>query len=243
MQVTLLRTVRRLARRWHSDRSGASLVQFIAVLPAFVVIVYGTFTVWSVMSARDRLCNAAWQAARYLQVEGPRFPEEARYPDDWAAVALDFLKEEAAGSELLASRPLDLSNVTIWPAAGGSGPGGAPRPPESAEDSTVEAVEQAQFAVRFTVEMPHPFPRFWAGKPDETEEEKDARSLMTLTCQRFAYVEMPPIGATARTRGRNCPGRCDDDLRCTAGPPPTPTPDPCPGCATPDPCFCPCRNR
>ena len=239
MQVTLLRKVRGLAGRWQADRSGASLVQFVAVLPAFVVIEYGTYTVWSVMNSRDRLCNAAWQAARYLQVEGPRFPEESRYPEDWAAVALDFLKEEAAGSELLASQTLDLDNVLIWPPAG-NGPHGEPQPPASSEDSTADAVNDAQFAVRFTVDMPHPFPRFWAGKPDETEVETEARAHLTLTCQRFAYVEVPPFKATAAARGRDCP-RCNDDPpECPPGPTPTPCPDPDdPVCR----CLCPCVPR
>lgn len=235
MQVTLLRVLHRLARRWHADRSGASLVQFIAVLPAFIVIVYGTFTVWSVMSARDRLCNAAWQAARYLQVEGPRFPDEIRdgFPATWAAVALDFLKEEAVGSELLAAQTLDVNNVLVW-----SRSGGLPRSPQSADDANIEAVESAQFAVRFTVEMPHPFPRFWAGKPDETEDEKDARGLMTLTCQRFAYVEEPPFGATAESRPRQCPDCPRPDL-CPPGATATPCPTGDPACE----CLCPCRPR
>lgn len=232
--MTMLRSLQELARRWRADRSGASLVQFVAVLPAFVVLVYGTFTVWSVMSSRDRLCNAAWQAARYLQVEGPRFPKEARYPDDWAAVALDFLKEEAAGSELLAGQTLDLNNVVIWPAFG-NGPHGEPQPPKSAEDATVDAVDDAQFAVRFTVDLPHPFPRFWAGKPDETDEEKAKRDRIQLTCQRFAYVEMPPFQATARTNPRGCPRCPDDPPRCDRGP----TATPCP----PDVCCCNCRPR
>ncbi len=222
----------RLWARWRADRSGATLLQFVAVLPAFILIVYGTYTVWSVMSARDRLCNAAWQASRYLQVEGLRFPEEAVFPDDWAKVALDFLKEEAAGSELLSGQALDLTNVSIQ-----SRTGVVPSAPESPEAATVDAVENAQFLVRFTVDLPHPFPRLWE-KADATDEEKVARSRLKLTCQRTAFAESPPFKAT-EAGGPQCPP-CNP-VQCTPGPAPTACRPPGnPRCPTPDPCPCPC---
>lgn len=236
MQVTRSGSLARIARRWHRDRSGATLVQFVAILPAFVLLVYGTYVVWQVMSARDRLCNAAWQAARYLQVEGPRFPEEAQFPDDWAKVALDFLKEEAVGSALLEGQVLDITNVQVW--SSNMQPTG-PQAPASGEDSTVEAVDDAQFGVGFMVAVPHPLLRMW-NNPDATDAEKLARSRLKLSCQRLGYSEDPPFGATAVARGRSCP-KCDPE-RCPPGPPMTATPctpgDDSQACR----CPCPCRR-
>ncbi|MEO8082704.1 MAG: TadE/TadG family type IV pilus assembly protein [Ardenticatenales bacterium] len=237
MQVIHSGPLARLVRRWHQDRSGATLVQFVAVLPAFVLLVYGTYVGWQVMSARERLCNAAWQASRYLQVEGPRFPEGTVFPDDWAKVSLDFLKEEAVGSPLLEAQILDINNVKVW--SNNNQPTG-PKAPASGEDSTVQAVDDAQFAVSFTVDIPHPLLRMW-NNPDATDAEKLARSRLKLSCQRLAYAEDPPVGATAKARGRSCPP-CRDQ-RCTPGPA-GPTPTPCnPGdnsdaCR----CTCPCRR-
>lgn len=222
----------RLIRGWREDRSGATLIQFVAVLPAFILLVYGTYVVWEVMSARDRLCNAAWQASRYLQVEGPRFPEGTVFPDDWAKVALDFLKEEAAGSQLLSDQTLDLTNVVVWGRTGD-----VPHAPGSPEESTVDAVEPAQFAVRFTVDLPHPFPRMWA-KPDATPEEEAARGRLKLTCQRFGFAEDPPFKAT-EAGGPSCPP-CNK-VPCTPGAEPTRCQPPDgPACPTPERCPCPC---
>lgn len=236
MQVVLHGRLARLVQRWHRDRSGATLVQFVAILPAFVLLVYGTYVGWQVMSARERLCNAAWQASRYLQVEGPRFPDEMQWPDDWKKVALDFLKEEAVGSPLLEAQVLDLPNVNVW---SNNGSASEPKAPESGDASTVQAVDDAQFGVSFTVDIPHPLLRLW-NNPDATEPEKLARSRLKLSCQRLAYAEGPPFGATAAARGRSCP-RCNPQP-CPPGPPITPT-----ACNPGDDsiacrCPCPCRR-
>lgn len=235
--VNSRRAIAALFARWRNDRSGATLVQFVAVLPAFVLLVYATYVGWQVMSARERLCNAAWEASRYLQVEGPRFPEEMQWPADWQKVSLDFLKEEAVGNPLLEKQVLDLPNVKVWSANNSVQ---VPKAPENGDASTLEAVDGAEFGVAFTVDIPHPLLRIW-NDPNATDPEKLARSHLKLSCQRIAYAEAPPFGATAAARGRSCPP-CPDN-RCTPGPA-SPTPTPCntgdnsPGCQ----CRCQCRR-
>ena len=53
----------RPAELWR-DLRGASLVQFIAILPVFIIILYGAYAAYVVMTAHHTLCDAAWQATR-----------------------------------------------------------------------------------------------------------------------------------------------------------------------------------
>ena len=54
------------------------MVQFIAILPVLILVTIGMWSLFQVYSAQQTLCEGTWQAARYLQVEGPYFDEDVR---------------------------------------------------------------------------------------------------------------------------------------------------------------------
>jgi hypothetical protein len=48
------------------DKRGAILVQTMVILPIFILIVFGGFEVWKVMSVKQSLTSGTSEAARYL---------------------------------------------------------------------------------------------------------------------------------------------------------------------------------
>jgi Flp pilus assembly protein TadG len=56
-------------RKLAGDRCGAyDLIQFALILPVFVVILYGSFEIYKLISIRQSLSAGTYQAARYLSV-------------------------------------------------------------------------------------------------------------------------------------------------------------------------------
>jgi len=56
-------------RKLAGDRHGAyDLIQFALILPVFVVILYGSFEIYKLISIRQSLSAGTYQAARYLSV-------------------------------------------------------------------------------------------------------------------------------------------------------------------------------
>ncbi len=56
--------------RWRRETLGASVVTYAFILPLFVVLVFGTFQVWRVISVRQSLSLGTYQAARYISSHG-----------------------------------------------------------------------------------------------------------------------------------------------------------------------------
>jgi hypothetical protein len=56
-------------KAWLADKRGAyDLIQFALLLPIFVVILYGSFEIYKLVSIRQSLDTGTYQAARYLSV-------------------------------------------------------------------------------------------------------------------------------------------------------------------------------
>jgi len=55
---------------WGDDRRGSVLIEFVLVLPIFILILYASASVWKVVAVKDSLASATYQAARYLSVRG-----------------------------------------------------------------------------------------------------------------------------------------------------------------------------
>jgi hypothetical protein len=209
-----------LLRAWWEDRRGAAAVQFIAVLPVFALIVIGFWAFFSMYSTRDALCDAVDEARDYLQVEGPRFPDDMRYPESWETEAHKIIETELKSHQWYELLPVEQSDVLIWPDT-------ARRSPEDMSEVSVEELRNNLFFVRVTKAVTNPVAIFM---PDE---EGNLRRTLTLTCQSPGFFEGDPIGPTPGAGGQRPP--CPPAPRCTAGPEPTectgrncPTPEPCP---------------
>ncbi|MFQ5875026.1 MAG: TadE/TadG family type IV pilus assembly protein, partial [Dehalococcoidia bacterium] len=83
---------------------GSALIQFVLVLPIFLILVFGSFAVWRVISAKQSLASGTYQAARYLSVEGRYlhyYPDVDDDPDDWEDVARIIIANELKNNSLL----------------------------------------------------------------------------------------------------------------------------------------------
>ena len=221
------------ARALWRDRRGASLVQFIAVLPAFIVIVYGAYAAYMIMMAHHTLCDASWQASRYLQVEGPHFEEEFQpYPDYWEEVAVDIAVDATAGQRSLRVMPWSTDNIEILPRDR------KPVWPDGPEHVEVQRLRDYHFTVRVTQDITNPlgtlFPRGVRPvdpddpNPPPQEEEGPRPGTVRLTCQYTGFMEGPPFKPSAEPGSDtdpNCPQCPSPRLDpCTPGPGPTPCP-------------------
>ncbi|MCB0215477.1 MAG: hypothetical protein H6648_04880 [Caldilineae bacterium] len=72
-----------LAARFRRDRSGATAVQAIVMMPVIIVALWSMFSVWKVVKMRDSLHYATYQAMRYLAL----YPLESADNYAWTEVA------------------------------------------------------------------------------------------------------------------------------------------------------------
>jgi Flp pilus assembly protein TadG len=219
---------RRVVLGWRRDEAGASLVQFIVVLPVFVLIVVGLWAMFQVYSAHQTLCEAVWEASRYLQVEGPYFPETIPYPAGWEQKAADIINTELKSNAAINIAPVAVSSVTVSPNI-------IRKSPEDTTQVNEEAVTNAWFFVKATTTITNPLALFVPGT--------GPGGALTLTCKGTGFFEGQPIGPTNPQEGQKCPD-IPPGNQCTRVPPGRPTPEPTP-CDRGDPfCGCPvCRPR
>jgi hypothetical protein len=218
-------------RRWREDRNGAALVQFIAILPLLILLMFGLYAVFQVMGARDTLCEATFEAARYLQVEGPHFPADDptfEYPVGWENIATEIINQELASRTMVGLYPVERADVDIWPES-------VRRSPPDTLTVSREEVENNLFFIRATKAITNPLYGSLGGAIDISE---DNGGMIRLTCRRSAFYEGPPVEPTLLSRGPSSPNRCPQPRAlcrlcpgCTATPPPQDgTPTVCPDC-------------
>ena len=226
-------------KRLRDDLSGASLVQFIVILPVLVFLVYSVWAMFSVIIAHQTLCDAAYESARYLQVEGPLLPEETTdYPEDWEAIAWDISRMEVSSNSTLSKSWDDegAGTVTIWPRDIRSAPENAGVVDEGF------VTRESLFNVRVSGTISNPLGVFFptVPDPDEPDDEPEEVPGLRLTCQSTGFFEGPPFKSTDDHKpgpGTVCPplGRCTPGPRATECRPPGSCPTPTDGCPACDP--------
>lgn len=91
---------------WTRDERGVTIITFALVLPIFLLVIFGTFEVWKIMSVRESLYLGMHRAAVYLTKEGRYLPDN---PEDWEAAA-EIITIETVTQEL-ANNPFVSDNV------------------------------------------------------------------------------------------------------------------------------------
>jgi len=213
---------RELLRDWRSDRRGAAAVQFVAVLPVFLLLVFGIWSMFQLYSAQQTLCEALGKAQRYLQVEGPYFPKDVTYPDGWVPYATDIINSELK-SNAMTPMQIGPQDVEFFP----------PRPRMAPkEQSEVEfSVPNAWFHIRATAEISGAL-----GAMASLFDENRTGNVR-VTCQTVGFYEEPPLRSTDNAQPGATRVRCPPiPPQCTPGPRPTTCSGP--NCPTPDPCPC-----
>lgn len=208
---------RLVVRRARRDESGAALVQFIVVLPVFVLIVIGLWAMFQVFSAQQTLCEAVWESSRYLQVEGPRLPDDKYpYPDGWEALALGIINTELKSNANIPVGPLLPDDIVISPDQ-------KPTSPQDSQAVVADNVPNNWFFVKASTVISNPLAILVPGTAPG--------GGLKLTCKGTAFYEGPPVGPT--NQNDNPGGEdCKEPARfCTqVSPPgsPTLTPTTCP---------------
>jgi len=217
------RPLRCLAGRWRRDEAGASLVQFIVVLPVLALVVIGLWSLYQVYSAQQILCESVWESSRYLQVEGPILdPVLYPYPGGWEQLALGIINTELKSSAAIKVPPVTIDQVEITPNT-------ARMSPQEMSEVRWENVPNNWFFVRASTTISNPLAVFVEGA--------GPGGAVKLTCRGTGFFEGPPIGPTGGPGrpDRKCPLPAMICTQAPPGEPPTPTPCPpgelcCPVC-------------
>lgn len=136
----------------HRDERGDTIIQFVLVLPIFIILVFGSHEIWKLVHLKLSLEAATIQATRYLSIEGPFFLDE--YPEGWRQRAYVIIARERA-NELL----LQNESVELWVDVGTRFRLGRPECPGDGSKrahQAVNRVERAQFAVHSELKIPSP---------------------------------------------------------------------------------------
>lgn len=162
------------------DQRGGALIEFVLVLPLFLILILGSFAVWKVVSAKQSLASGTYQAARYLSVEGRYLdyaPDFDDAPDDWQDAARIIITSELENNSLL--RSLSQPVITIEP----------PSRPECPRQRCTEdryAVDPCLLDALFTVRAEITLP--WPVRIPLLDSE-----TITLEEKRTSYIECGPI--------------------------------------------------
>jgi hypothetical protein len=86
------------------DKRGAILVQTVVILPILVLVVFGGFEVWKVMSVKQSLTSGTAEAARYLSFN----------PDGKDEAEEDIIYEELLNNDLVGDTPFSSLDIKYY---------------------------------------------------------------------------------------------------------------------------------
>jgi len=94
-----------MSARFFKDKRGASVVTYMFILPLFVLLAFGTFEIFKVMSVRQSLSLGAYKAARHLSAFGRTWltPTSPAFSWENAAreTATEIIDQELKGNDFL----------------------------------------------------------------------------------------------------------------------------------------------
>jgi hypothetical protein len=136
------------------DQRGSTLIQFVLVLPIFMLLILGSYELWKLVAIKQRLEAATVQATRYLMVEG-RFVLSSSgpgaFPGEWEALAREIIVNQMRHDPLVG----DAANAIVVRVDTPTGL--APECPRGrARRQPLHALERAQFAVTAALPVPSP---------------------------------------------------------------------------------------
>lgn len=175
---------------WPRDQRGSVLIEFALVLPIFVLILYASVAIWKVITVKDSLAAATYQAARYLSVRG--YWDRTLRPGDscqgfpwkWQEEAARIVGEELSNNPFAALVFPDTVVVSVsGPPSGLSCPI-CPQGSASPDlDTNKNYVRHSLFSVETHLEMAAPaIPFLLTGQ-----------SRLTLNERQVSYMECRPL--------------------------------------------------
>lgn len=163
------------------DKRGSTLIQFVLVLPIFVILVFGSYEIWKLVHLKQTLEAATIQATRYLSVEGPYLDT---FPGDWQSRAWTYVAQELDNEPLLRD---ELESAELTVDVNTRYGYGAPECPGEDSSRPREALDRAQRS-QF-----HLVSRLRIGSPVRIPLLGSAENLV-LTEEHWYYLECGPSG-------------------------------------------------
>lgn len=162
------------------DEQGNTIIQFVLVLPIFILVVFGSYEIWKLVHLKQSLEAATIQATRYLSVEGPFFLDD--YPEGWRQRAWRIVAGELENESLIEDQfesavlRVDVSNRFR------SGRPECPGDEAKYSYRAVNRAERSQFAVHSELQVPWSIQIPFVDTPDN----------LVLTETHWHYLECPP---------------------------------------------------
>ncbi len=140
--LPLGRVLRRLVQRFTADRSGATAIQAMAMMPLILISTFGLIKAWEVVQVRESLHTGTYEAVRYLSLYPPAVASE----DEWATIARRLIENELKNNPWITRTDLFANSLVIDVTFDASG--------------EYECKMDFEMAVAFNYEMPSvkPFP-------------------------------------------------------------------------------------
>lgn len=149
----MLRGIATVQRLWQ-DRRGTTVIQFVLVLPIFLLLLFGAYELWRLVAIKQRLEAATIQATRYLMVEG-RFliaPHRAgAFPYEWENLAREIIVDQLVDDPLVGGALANSVQVVV-----DTPTRFAPTCPGGGFDAPVNRLRNAQFSVTAALRIPSP---------------------------------------------------------------------------------------
>lgn len=179
-----------MIRRFLIDRRGTSLVTYTLVLPIMLLLVFGTATMWRIISIRHSVDLATYEAARYLSRQGRYLVQPPGSSERWAEAAYErvygFIDAQIRRNPFVAGD--DTVEVEIIPPVGVDCPTVPPGTPNH-----LRVPEEIRFTVitTLTVRAPLRTPFLPSFSLTLREAYDDV-----VECPRAFMVSPPPEGDT-----------------------------------------------
>jgi hypothetical protein len=103
--------------KWIKDRRGSTTVQALLFVAIFVAIVYMTFEVWKVVSIRQSLHGATYQAAKFISLNGLHWGRGGgKWAQQvWPLIATELRNNTFVSADTIRAGPSRPNpDITIW---------------------------------------------------------------------------------------------------------------------------------
>ena len=167
---------------WIKDRRGSvDLIELVLILPIFILLIYGFFEVWKIVSVKQSLDAGTYQAARCLSVYLHNGGGEARERCD------EVLCTELENNKLLTKDDLDHLSIRYYDGRENEIGSYLPCPPRQQNSIRIGCNEI--FSIE--AELPLPWSIFIPGL-----RSRDQNPTPTFMARHTSYIECGPTWAT-----------------------------------------------
>lgn len=101
--------LRRIVRRFTTDRRGGTAVQAMVMMPVIIISTFGLFKAWEVVQVRESLHTGTYEATRYLSLYPPTNPDALV----WSDIARRLIENELKNNPWIGRYDLFPANLHV----------------------------------------------------------------------------------------------------------------------------------